>query len=113
MLHSRVANIDQVDVGIIQHAVEPAIAFDGAKLEFPGRRAEVAAHARPVAGQLLRVAAANRGDCGVGEFLRGQIVNAAHEADADNADADHDVVSAYVGGAVAVFYQLRNRQTTK
>src|SRR5262249_13886725 len=91
-----VADVDEVDVGVGEEVVEPLVRLDAGEVHDLSGPAEVAADAAPVAGEPLGVAAADGGDLGVAQLAGGQVVDHAHEADADDADADHGRISLFV-----------------
>ena len=83
------AQVDQVDLGIGQQGLEVAVAGHAGEIHLAATRPEIALDARPVSGQLLGVAAAQGDDLAPGGFAGGEVMDHAHEADADDADAYH------------------------
>src|SRR5439155_1469479 len=84
------ADVHQIDVRVGEQVVVAGVAVDRAEVHDLAGRAEVAADAAPVAGELLRVAGVDRGHDGPAEALGGEVVDHAHEPDARYPDSHHD-----------------------
>src|SRR5207244_7386550 len=84
-----IADVDHVDVWIGQQLVELLVLLDSGQVHLRAGRPEVAADAAPVAGAFLGIAAADGGDLGTFQFLRGQVMNHAHETNAYDSDPYH------------------------
>src|SRR5438445_712019 len=69
--------------------VEALVLLDPPQVHLLAGRPEVAADAAPVAGELLRVAAAQGGHAGALELARGEVVDHAHKADAHDPNLRH------------------------
>src|ERR1051326_6430062 len=89
MLVGRVADIDQVDVRVLQEVVKPCIGLDASEIDALAARAEVPANAAPVTGAFLGISAADGRDPSAADALGRQVVDHAHKADADNTDLCH------------------------
>src|SRR5262249_36292045 len=63
--------------------------LDVSQLHFFAGRTEVSLDAAPIARELFGVAGTDGRDLRTLQFARGQIMDHAHEADADDADANH------------------------
>src|SRR6185312_8725640 len=85
----RQADVDQVDLRIGDQVLPLFVASDVAQFHDGARRAEVALNPAPVAGEFLFVASADRGYLGASHLLVGQVMDHAHEADADDSDSYH------------------------
>ena len=85
----RDAEVDEVDRGVGQQVGDIGVFRQAREVNLAPLRAEVPLDARPVAGQLLRVPAADGRDLPAAQLGGGQVVDHPHEADADDADADH------------------------
>src|SRR5262249_16003954 len=87
------ADVDEVDVGVGEQVVEARVALDVAEVHLPAGRAEVALDAAPVAGQLLRVAAAQGRHPGPAQPLPGQVVDHAHKSPTYDPNSHHCRIS--------------------
>ena len=85
----RQANIDQVDLGVGQQLAIVGVAFDLREIDMAPPRAEIALNRRPVSGELSLVTRRNCRDAGPFECTRSLKVRVAHEAKADNSNAEH------------------------
>ncbi len=83
------AKVDQVDLRVCEDGLEFSVTGHAGEIHLAATGPEIALDARPVSGQLLRVAAAQGDDPGPGGFAGGEKMDHAHEADTDNADAHH------------------------
>src|SRR5262245_56531599 len=86
----RVADVDQIDFRVREQVVQALVLLNPSQIDHLARRAEVSADGAPVPRELGLIAAADCGELCALEVLVGKEVNPAHEADADEADADHD-----------------------
>src|SRR5581483_2888497 len=84
-----IADVDEINFGIGEKVFEALVFLDFGKIHLFAGRPEVAADTPPIAGQLLGIAAANRGDLRVLELARSEVVDHAHETNADYPDSCH------------------------
>ncbi len=85
------AKIDESDVRVGQEGVEVGIAPAIAEVDLSSAGTEVALDGGPVAGELAWVSTTEGDDPSAigGDPVGGQVVDHAHEADANETDADH------------------------
>jgi hypothetical protein len=87
----RQAEIDKINVGICEQLFVIAVGSDSLQIYLFTRRAKIPLDPAPVAGELRVIARANRRELDSFGLLIGEVVNPAHEPDADDANAKHGV----------------------
>src|SRR5579875_1813181 len=83
------ADINKIQARISTYFVEVGIAFDIAEIHSGPGRSEVAADTAPIALAFSGVARADGRHPRAPQLGRGQVVDHAHETDADYSDPDH------------------------
>src|SRR5262249_51643099 len=88
-----VADVDEGNVRVGEEGGEVVVLLDAGEVHDLAGRPEVAADAAPVAGELLRVAAADGGDLGVAHLAGGQVVDHAHKPHSYDPNSHHCRIS--------------------
>lgn len=89
MLVGRIADIDEIDVRIVEEVIQVAVFLDLGKIHLFSSRSEIPLDSSPVAGEFFRVAAADGGNAGTFHFAHSEIMDHAHETNSYDPDPYH------------------------
>src|SRR5262249_38147815 len=83
------ADIDKINGGVGEEIIELLVSLDASQVHLSAGWPEVATDSAPVSSQFLRVARLDGSHLRAPDLLRGQVMNHAHEANADDPDPHH------------------------
>src|SRR5262249_35531194 len=98
------ANVDEIEIGIGTHLLESGIALDFAEIHARAGWSEIAADAAPIAGEFLRIARAHGRHPCAAQLRCCQVMDHAHETDADDSNSYHRRMPLVPGCSFLVAY---------